>query len=83
MSALEEAIVELAPNDQWELRGSDLSGLVWFGPGPRPADAAIQARKNQIEGRPTPVVPLDAEELYDMLETKGTVGPTDRPRPKP
>ena len=32
---------------------------------------------------PAQVVPLDAEELYDMLTTKDVVSAGDRPRPKP
>ena len=34
-------------------------------------------------GRPVDDTPLDAEDLYDILETKGVVGAADRPRPKP
>ncbi len=35
-------------------------------------------------GRPAPEPePLDAEELYDILETKGVLAAKDRPRPKP
>jgi len=54
MSALEEAIVELAPNDQWEMKGRDLSGLTWFGPGPRPTNAAINAKVADIVANPRP-----------------------------
>ena len=32
---------------------------------------------------PAPVAELSAEELYDMLEAKGTLSASDRPRPKP
>ena len=31
---------------------------------------------------PEPVAPLEAEELYDILVTKGVVSAGDRPRPK-
>ncbi len=47
----------------------------WLGKGgtPDPADPL-----------PEPgIAPLSAEELYDMLETKGVLVPGDRPRPKP
>ena len=31
---------------------------------------------------PAPVAPLNAEDLYDMLVTKGVVSAGDRPRPR-
>jgi len=33
--------------------------------------------------RPRPETPISAEELYDMLNTKGVLTAGDRPRPKP
>ncbi len=32
---------------------------------------------------PVVILPLTAEEIYDILETKGVLLPADRPRPKP
>ena len=36
----------------------------------------------QANPPPNPDAPLDAEELYDILATKGILLPQDRPRPK-
>lgn len=83
MSALDEAIVELAPGEQWEMFNNDLATLVWRGdPAKRPSDAAILARAAQIAGRPAKPAPLGAEEVYDMLVAKGVLQPADRPRPR-
>ena len=50
------------------------------------AEEALPDNDPEIIAFRTPAAvsrPLDAEELYDMLKTKGVVVDGDRPRPKP
>ncbi len=60
----------------------------WGSEGLTQVDGEFTADYKLVDGVPqfSPVVrpplPLDAEELYDMLVAKGTVRDTDRPRPK-
>lgn len=44
-----------------------------------PTNADLVAHLNP----PSPIAPLSAEELYDILVNKGVVSAGDRPRPKP
>ena len=54
---------------------------------PMPTKTEIQTWTNEWVAadrpRPPSTNPLTAEELYEILESKGTVTPEDRPRPKP
>lgn len=46
-------------------------------------DAEYFAFLDEIGKPPSGPRPLDAEELYDILEAKGILAPQDRPRSKP
>ncbi len=87
MASLAEALAHQFPGAPGiRTRGDDQDEIEIFdwpsALGPLPTPEQIAQWKVDAEAA-RPPEPLSAEELYDILETKGVLVLADRPRPKP
>lgn len=61
MASLGEILARHWPDDEWAIDGDDYSALVWYGPGPKPSEAAIRARTEEVN---TEIVERDKESRH-------------------